>query len=44
MFFELADIGLINYYKTEYAKEWHMAQKSGIKLTANDIRVRLNLK
>jgi hypothetical protein len=41
MSFNLSDIDIVNYYKTEYAKEWYLAQKNGIKLTANDIRVRL---
>ena len=38
-----SDEGLINYYKTEYFKEWQIAGKNGIRLTANDIRARLSL-
>lgn len=39
----LADKDLITFYKTEYYREWYSAYKNGIKLTANDIRTRLNL-
>lgn len=37
------DASLINYYKTEYFKEWNFARKNGIRLTAHDIRVRLGI-
>ena len=40
----LADEDLINFYQTEYHKEWYNAYKNGIRLTANDIRSRLNLR
>jgi len=44
MMLNMSDIAIVNYYKIEYAKEWYLAHKNGIKLTANDIRVRLNSK
>lgn len=37
------DISLVNYYKTEYFREWNLARKNGIVLTANDIRARLGI-
>ena len=40
----LADKDIINFYQTEYHREWYAAYNNGIKLTANDIRTRLNLK
>jgi hypothetical protein len=40
----ISDMGIIEYYKTEYHKEWYSAWQSGIKLTAKDIRARLGLK
>lgn len=40
----LTDIDIEKFYRTEYHKEWYNAWTSGIKLTASDIRVRLNLK
>jgi len=40
----LTDIDIEKFYRTEYHKEWYNALTNGIKLTANDIRVRLNLK
>lgn len=40
----LSDRDIVNYYRTEYFKEWHMALKNGIVLTANDIRMRLSTK
>lgn len=40
----LTDKDIENFYRTEYHKEWYNAFKNGIKLTASDIRVRLNLK
>lgn len=40
----LTDNDLINFYQTEYFREWNAAYKNGIKLTANDIRTRLNLR
>lgn len=40
----LTDNDIINFYRTEYHKEWYNAVKNGIILTANDIRLRLNLK
>ncbi len=40
----MQDKDLITFYKTEYFKEWNIAFKNGLNLTANDIRVRLGLK
>ena len=40
----LTDNDIMNFYRTEYHKEWYNAYKNGIKLTASDIRLRLNLK
>jgi hypothetical protein len=40
----MPDKDLVTFYKTEYFKEWNMACKNGIKLTAEDIRSRLGLK
>lgn len=40
----LTDRDIENFYRTEYHKEWYNALKDGIKLTASDIRMRLNLK
>lgn len=40
----LADKDIVNFYRTEYFREWHNAYKNGINLTANDIRIRLNLR
>lgn len=40
----LTDKDIVNFYRTEYHKEWYNAYNNGINLTANDIRVRLNLK
>lgn len=37
----VADAFLIEYYKVEYFREWNLARKNGIRLTANDIRFRL---
>lgn len=39
----LSDKALLDYYRIEYFKEWHTAWKNGIRLTAEDIRLRLNL-
>jgi hypothetical protein len=44
MISNLSDRDIVNYYKTEYFKEWHTAFKNGVILTANDIRARLGLK
>lgn len=44
MISNLSDHDIINYYRTEYFKEWHIAWKNGIKLSAADIRFRLGLK
>lgn len=41
---KFTDAGLISFYKTEYFREWDAALGNGIRLTANDIRKRLNLK
>ena len=41
---KFTDAGLISFYKTEYFREWDAALENGIRLTANDIRKRLNLK
>jgi hypothetical protein len=38
---KLADAGMIEYYRTEYYREWVVACENGIRLTANDIRARL---
>jgi hypothetical protein len=40
----LNDKDIVNFYRTEYHKEWYNAVKNGINLTAYDIRMRLNLK
>ena len=40
----MPDNDLITFYKTEFHKEWNMAWKNGINLTAKDIRARLGLK
>lgn len=40
----IPDIDLIAFYKSEYFKEWNMACKNGVKLTAKDIRCRLGIK
>lgn len=40
----LSDVDIMIYYRTEYYKEWALALKNGIKLTANDVRLRLGLK
>lgn len=40
----LADNDLINFYRNEYHREWYAAYNNGIKLTASDIRTRLNLR
>lgn len=40
----LSDKDLVNFYRTEYFKEWYLAYKNGILLTANDIRMRLGIK
>jgi hypothetical protein len=40
----MQDKDLITFYRTEYIKEWNLAYKNGVKLTANDIRIRLGLK
>jgi len=40
----MADAAIITFYKTEYFKEWNIAWQNGMRLTANDIRVRLNTK
>ena len=39
----LTDKDIVNFYRTEYHREWYNAWKDGIKLTASDIRLRLNL-
>ena len=41
---KFTDAGLISFYKTEYFREWDAALENGIRLTAKDIRTRLNLK
>lgn len=40
----LSDKDLVNFYRTEYFREWHLAWKNGINLTAYDIRARLGVK
>ena len=40
----MQDKDLITFYRTEYFKEWNMACINNVKLTANDIRLRLGLK
>lgn len=40
----LNDRDILNFYRTEYHKEWYNACKNGITLTANDVRMRLGLK
>jgi hypothetical protein len=40
----ISDIGIIEYYKIEYHREWYSAWQNGIKLTAKDIRDRLGIK
>ncbi len=44
MICNLSDKDIINYYKVEYFKEWYIAWKNGINLSANDVRMRLGLK
>jgi hypothetical protein len=44
MFKTMQDKDLITFYRTEYFKEWNLAWKNGLNLTANDIRIRLGLK
>lgn len=39
----LTDKDIVNFYRTEYHKEWYNAWTNGVKLTASDIRLRLNL-
>ena len=41
---KMKDADVITFYKTEYYKEWNMACKNGLKLTAKDIRERLAVK
>lgn len=41
---DMRDIDLLNFYKIEYFKEWHAAWKNGVKLTPDDIRMRLGIK
>jgi hypothetical protein len=41
---KMEDKDIITFYKTEYFKEWNMACKNGLKLTAKDIRERLTSK
>lgn len=38
---KMEDKDIITFYKTEYFKEWDMACKNGIRLTARDIKERL---
>lgn len=38
------DADIISFYRNEFYKEWHMALRNGIKLTADDIRKRLSSK
>lgn len=39
---QMNDNDLINFYRNEFGKEWLAAQKSGVRLTAADIRLRLS--
>lgn len=38
-----SDESLLAFYRIEYFREWQLAVKNGIQLTANDIRARLSL-
>lgn len=40
----LSDKDIVTFYKNEYFKEWYIAYKNGIRLSPNDIRLRLGLK
>lgn len=40
----MTDSAILTFYRVEYFKEWNLARKNGIYLTANDIRFRLGMK
>jgi hypothetical protein len=39
----MTDSAILTFYRVEYFREWNLARKNGIILTANDIRVRLGI-
>lgn len=41
---KISDNDIVNYYRTEYFKDWYNAWINGIKLTPSDIRIRLGIK
>lgn len=39
----LSDAAIVTFYRVEYFREWNLARKNGIRLTAKDIRTRLGI-